>query len=190
VAKWFDSISDMASHALLQLQGRVIRLIEILSDSSVRSRLVWAYASICRADQRGYRRDDFRSLRTEARTVAMKKLVTEPDKDHQTEAAYYFNNALFRMVIVAEIGLKQLYKSREGLDPPDDWLWITSWYERTYQGPIKNLRVARREINEWKHRERGEPNGDARRCETLQDGIKVLREVLDLLEALPKVVSK
>src|ERR1700728_1377624 len=116
VAKWFDSISDMASHALLQLQGRVIRLIETLSDSSVRSRLVWAYASICRADQRGYRRDDFRSLRTEARTVAMKKLVTEPDKDHQTEAAYYFNNALFRMVIVAEIGLKQLYRGREGLD--------------------------------------------------------------------------
>jgi hypothetical protein len=179
----------MNNPTLSQLQRKLTAVIETLPDSSIRSRLVWAYASLCRAEERRYRHDDFRKLRTGARTLAMKQLVAEPCKEHQTDAAYYFNNALFRMVVVAEIGLKQLFKRRESLDPPDDWNWIASWYERTYKARLTYLRVARKEINEWKHRERAEPSREDRRCETLRDGIRVFLELLHLVETLAEATS-
>ncbi len=92
---------------------------------------------------------------------------------------------MFRLVALAEIGLKVLYtKETKKKAPEDNHSYNTvllPWYEGQY-GTLVNIVNARKQVNRSKHRKR---NPASRKYfETLKEGIDGFNELLSLLERI------
>lgn len=100
-------------------------------------------------------------------------------------AGYYFNNALFRSVALAEIGLKVLYTKETKKKPPtgrDIYYRLKDWYTAKYSMNLTTITRARQQVNDYKHDTRGSTN--IKHLETMDDAIVALNELLALLEKI------
>ena len=177
-------------------RARLLELVPKLEGSTLQSRLVMAYVSLRCAQALGYKRDDFRRQRAVDRTEVLKNLMSDHDwpigktapeaesDNMDLEAAYYFNNALLRIVFLTEIGLKLLFVNHMKVDPPDrDYVWLSRWYEGTFRKSLAWLSRARTEVNRFKHG-RASGNKEERKFETMENGVNAFDELLLLMKAV------
>lgn len=101
------------------------------------------------------------------------------------DRGYYFNNALFRTVALAEIGLKFLYTKETNKKPPkqkDVYYVLKDWYTAKYSMPLAAITSARQQVNDFKHKARGSQK--AKHLETIRDAFTAIDELLTLLEQI------
>jgi len=170
-----------------QLNIRVSSLVSKLPDETDRSWLVTIYLSLKKAAALNYKDDSFSKLtkcNQDTILLKMKSLDTRrlSTTDKDWIAGYFFNNAMFRIVALAEIGLKILFEKKTKMKAPGDYGWLSQWYERTFTMKLDNIQFARRRVNKFKHEPRGK--GKKKKFETMREGIDALKELLSLLEQI------
>jgi hypothetical protein len=120
------------------LKDETKQLLDALPDMAGRARLLATYLSLCEAHIFGYKTDSFMRCKKNVRDSVFRKLTTNSaisrDFDQPGErewlAGYYFNNALLRIVFLAEISLKSVFKKRMSMYPPKrDYKWLVNWHE-------------------------------------------------------------
>lgn len=176
-----------------QLKEEVISLVSRLPDHTDRAWLVGIYVSLRTAYHLDYKRDQFSKAQKEKRESALGRviedsLLTPSDPFPAQElwrAGYFFNNALLRMVALAEIGLKVLYKKCKRETPPEENYWkLAKWYESNFNNELTYLNKARYQVNRYKHEPR-DPTKE-RELESMDEGILAFRELLSLMSGLAK----
>jgi len=97
-------------------------------------------------------------------------------------AGYYFNNALLRMVALAEITLKLLFEREMKMKSPNNYWCLVGWYKRKFAGKLKYIASARARVNKFKHdpRDRTKPKA----LESYADGLKAFKELLKLMSLI------
>lgn len=178
-----------AKQKVEDLENDLCGLIPLLPDSVGRGRLVGIWFSLKAARELGYQRDDFRRRPTMDRNDLLPKIARSQTLDPSSQspetkewiAGYYFNNALLRMAMLAEIGLKVLFEKHSQIAPPDDYLWLDQWYEQNWCGSLSHLKRARQELNVFRHGPRTEKD---RKIESFEDGLKAFSELITVLRKI------
>jgi len=147
---------------LKTIKRRLKPLILSLPEMIDRSWLLSAYLSIRKAYSLNYHNDSFSKLSKADQddillyinSLSSLKTMT---RHREWIAGYYFNNAMFRIVALAETGLKVLYtRETKKKAPEDNYAYnnlLLPWYEGRY-GILHNLKNARKQVNKFKHRNR------------------------------------
>ena len=178
---------------MVEFEQRVAELMSRLPESAGPSRFLGAYLALRTAEELGYDRDHFRQRPKNEREHLLSQFASQRVFDStessnevkEWSAGFYFNDALLRMAALGETSLKDLYsRSHSGRKAPDDYAWLANWYHATYKFQIGFLTRARHEINIFKH----EPveGRKPRKLETMTDGMKAFRDLLQLLEQIAK----
>lgn len=89
------------------------------------------------------------------------------------------------MVALAEIGLKILFEKQMKMAAPDNYHWLSGWYEKTFPGKLTNINNARTRVNHFKHKPRKERQRN--KFEKMGEAIKALGELLTLLENIERL---
>src|SRR5574341_1053409 len=169
-----------------KLKQKVNSLVSQLHDQTDRSWLVATYMSLRTAHELGYQRDEFANVPKSERESVLQRVISDsllnpaesPPIRELWLAGYFFNNAVLRMVALAEIGLKNLYKKDTGTAPLDDYKKLAKWYKLTYGNELKYLKRARLQVNEFKHELRDMQK--KRKFETMEEGVSAFKELLVL----------
>jgi hypothetical protein len=176
------------NNQLTIIQKRIKSLIQALPEEIDRSWLASSYLSLKKAQTLQYKDDAFSKLPKATQdqfllTATSLSIQKKVRNSKQWIAGYYFNNALFRTVALAEIGLKVLYTKETKNKPPkgrDVYYQLKDWYTAKYNMNLTTITKARKQVNEFKHDTRGSTT--IKRFETMNDAIVALNEVLTLLE--------
>jgi len=172
---------------LIQLIKRVSSLVSKLPDETDRSWLVTTYLSLKKASAYNYKKDAFSKLAKSNQDAILLKINSlDPRKLSVTEkdwiAGYFFNNAMFRIVALAEIGLIILFEKKEKKQAPRDYRLLSQWYEKTFTMKLKKVQLARKRVNKFKHEPRSAVKN--KKYETMREGIDAFKELLSLLEQI------
>jgi len=177
-----------------QLKKRVDSLIPILPQETDVSWLVSIYFSLNKAYELNYQYDAISKLIKSDQADILLKISSlnftsnaKLSKEERTWlAGYYFNNAMFRMVALTEIGLKILFEQKMKVKPPKDYGWLSKWYLMVFGKNLINVQNARSRVNKQKHELRGTKN--SKQFESMKDGIYAFNELLSLLEDIQKQI--
>ena len=166
---------------------RVSSLAKALPDKSDTEWLIAVYLSLGTAESLGYTRDSFARLDRNARDAVNADMLSSdsfkiPESSEAKRkwlAGHYFNNALFRMVALAEITLKTLFEREMNMKPPDNYWWLVDWYKKNFAKKLDFIGRARERVNKFKHvpRDRTRPMA----LDTYADGLKAFEELLVLM---------
>jgi hypothetical protein len=170
---------------LNQIEKRLIPLIQNLPDVIDRSWLLSTFLSLKKAHALNYKEDLFSRLSKDKRDsilLGVKPLGSSRTRNKEWESGYYFNNAMFRMVALTEIALKELFERKMEIEPPPSCPWLTKWYETTYERRLNNINAARKRVNKFKHERRSKI--PTKKFETMQEGVDAFEELLLLLEQI------
>ncbi len=158
-----------------------------LPQETDRAWLVSTYLSLEKAHALNYQHDAISKLPKSDQDNLLLKINTLDShrlsrNNKKWIAGYFFNNAMFRMVALTEIGLKILFEKTMKMKAPDDYWWLCNWYESTFNMKLSNIQNARRRVNKFKH----EPRFGKRKkkFETISEGIDAFKELLSLLEQI------
>ncbi len=166
----------------------VASLLRKLPEHSDPEWLLAVYLSLGTAERLGYKHDEFaRKERSERDLVNIQMLSAPyfslPASTNKWLAGHFFNNALFRMVALAEITLNDLFQRKMNLDPPrNGYGWLVDWYGITCAGTLEYMNKARARVNKFKHHER--QRAKAKPLETYDDGLRAFEELLTLMRQL------
>lgn len=170
-----------------QIKKRVTSLVIKLPQETDRAWLVSTYLSLRKAHGLNYQYDAISKLAKSDQDNLLLKINSLDSRrlsrdDKNWIAGYFFNNAMFRMVALTEIGLKVLFEKRMKMKAPDDYWWLSNWYKSSFNMTLNNIQNARRRVNKFKH----EPRLGTRRkkFETINEGIDAFKELLSLLEQI------
>jgi hypothetical protein len=168
---------------------KVENLLRSLYEESDAEWLLAVYLSLETAEKLGYTHDAFaRKSRTDRDKTNLEMLsdhffsipASTEDKNDWL-AGHCFNNALFRMVALAEITLNDLFKQEMGMEPPFmRYDWLVKWYETKHLGKLKFIGKARARVNKFKHEKRDRSKPKA--LETYSDGLIAFEELLVLMD--------
>jgi hypothetical protein len=172
------------------MQKKIELLIPALPEEIDRSWLVSSCLSLKKAQTMQYKDDAFSKLpkATQDQFLLNTNSLSIHKKVHSSKqwiAGYYFNNALFRIVALAEIGLKVLYTKETKKEPPtgrDVYYRLKNWYSAKFNMNLTTITKARQQVNDYKHHTRGSTN--IKHLETMHDAIVSLYELLALLEKI------
>ena len=172
-----------------QIKKRITCLVTKLPKETDRSWLVSIYLSLKKAHGLNYQYDAITRLTKSDQDKILLKVnslesrrSSKDEDDKNWVAGYFFNNAMFRMVALTEIGLKVLFEKRMKMQAPNDYWWLSNWYESAFKMKLNNIQNARRRVNKLKHKPRiGTRN---KRFETMSQGIEAFKELLALLEQI------
>jgi len=109
---------------LKQFKKRLTPLVQMLPEVIDRSWLVSTYLSLKKANGLNYKEDTFSRLpkgQQDAIALGIKSLGSSKTGNREWESGYYFNNAMFRMVALAEIALKVLFEKKAKMKPPPSY---------------------------------------------------------------------
>lgn len=173
-----------------QFEEKVRSLAVQLQDDTDKAWLVGTYVSLRTAQELGYQRDDFAKAPAKDRKYTLQCVISENLLDvpnpsslkKSWKAGYFFNNALLRMVALAEIGLKLLFEKRTGKKPPPNYHCLVEWYELNFDDKLDYVGKARQQVNRYKHKPR-DPT-ERRKLETLEEGVLAFDEILSLMSRL------
>ena len=160
-------------------------MIYSLPDVIDRSWLVSTYLSLKKAQALGYDEDLFSKLPKGKRDTILhkvKSLGSSRTRNKEWEDGYYFNNAMFRVVALTEIALKELFEQKTKMKPPPTYPWLCEWYEAIYKRKLSNINNARKRVNKFKHERRSRII--AKKFKTMQEGIDAFEELLLQLEQI------
>jgi hypothetical protein len=184
------------------LKNRVMHLAVTLSDQIDKSWLIGAYVSLRTADKLGYRDDQTRTLPEEKKREIYRAVSSDAElppsfsiqENKEWWSGYFCNGAIFRMVALADVGLKLLYAhENKGEKPKDDRIFtLIKWYESIYHAEsLTNLDNARLRVNGQKHRPRGKNRyGGFTKMEEAVEGFQELLSVLSKLEKREGIKNK
>lgn len=179
-----------------EYRDRVSSLAKNLPDESDSEWLVAVYLSLATAEELGYEKDLHALRKREERDARNSGMLcqdslrpiqfSEPaDAQKEWTAGYYFNNALFRMVALAEITLQTLFKREMGLEPPFmRYGWLADWYKIRFAGTLDKIANARTRVNRFKHEDRLGSRPKAKALEKYDDALEALNELLALLTTI------
>jgi hypothetical protein len=171
-----------------QYKKRLRNLIPQLPRESDISWLVSAFKSLEKACALNYKKDAFSDLRENdqiKRLLDINAIDFDSLNDATWLSGYFFNNAMFRMVALAEIGLKILFEKHMKLEAPDNYHWLSGWYGKTFSGKLTNINNARTRVNHMKHEIRKERKKS--KFEKIGEAIKAFDEVLTLFEKISRL---
>jgi hypothetical protein len=113
----------------------------------------------------------------------IKSLDSRKKGNKDWEGGYYFNNAMFRMVALAEIALQVLFERKMKMKPPPkSYHWLVGWFEASYKARLNNIGKARTRVNKFKHEPR--QRRTRKKFETMKEAVDALKELLSLLEQI------
>ncbi len=150
------------------------------------------FVSLHFAETLGYKEDTFIKLKNrQEKHETLLAIVKDnlllptsrsPKQQKYWSAGHFYNNALFRIVALAETRLPVLYKLRVGVRPQEDYFWLSRWYEKTFGESLELVYRAREQVNRLKH----DPHYKRRnpKADLLEEGIDAFREVITLLERM------
>jgi hypothetical protein len=155
-----------------------------------RSWLLSTYLSLRRADQLNYKDDTVSKLPKTGQNNILLKITSLNSRNtlkHAKKwlAGYYFNNAMFRTVALAETGLKVLYEKRTTKKAPrgnDAYPRLLGWYKENFNMNLDNIAKARQQVNMFKHDVRSPSR--RKEFETMKEGIEALKELISLLKRI------
>jgi len=162
-------------------------LIFVLPEEIDRSWLLSSYLSLRKAFLLNYERDAVaRLLKVDQDNLLLKITSLTPRKTlklvEEWVAGYYFNNAMFRMVALAETGLKVLYQKKTSRKAPKGnraYYILLGWYKKNYGLNLDIITEARIQINVFKHDVRSPER--SKKFETMREGVEAFKELLLLL---------
>ena len=135
----------------------------------------------------GYSDDEFRGLSRDEKMVVLKSALKRGlsskirnSSEKHLRAGHYFNNGLFHIVALAEISLNDLFKTRQHINPPKDYWWLSDWYMKEFGNSLSHIQNARTQVNWMKHH----PRSKTRQAYSMKDGLLAFGELLSLLEVL------
>jgi hypothetical protein len=172
-----------------RLQNKLNQIVSTLPKEIDRSWLVSAYLSLKKAERMKYKYDVISRLEKKQQDNILKQ-CTSFSAEGKSEniknwiAGYYFNNAMLRMVALAEIGLKVLFEKKEKIEPPDDYWWLSTWYTKHTGNRLSTIQQARKRVNKLKHEKKQEKS--KQKFETLRQGVSALKELLVLMGQLTR----
>lgn len=171
------------------LRASVVKLLEDdVYDEADKAWVVAVFVSLRTATTLDYQQDSFIRLSKKEKHDALLAIMSEdrllPPQSSPSEqywrAGHFYNNALFRIVALAETRLPVLYERHARGKPPEENYWeLSKWYEETFAESLEHVNRARAQVNRLKHvphYERLDP-----RAERLEEGIAAFREVIRLL---------
>lgn len=128
-------------------------------DETDRAWLVATYLSFQAAEKLGFRDYEFDTLSLPDQTPALLDLLGQSlleiegisTQIQQWKSGHFFNNAVPRLVALAEVRLKVLYGKRTKCDLPHNYLKLVQWYEAVYSDKLTFLGKAREQVNLMKH---------------------------------------
>lgn len=170
---------------LKEIEKRLPPLVSKLPDVIDRSWLVSTYLSLKKANSLNYKGDMFSRLpkgQQDMIALGIKSLGSSKAGNREWESGYYFNNAVFRMVALAEIALKVLFEQKMKMKPPPSYPWLSGWYETSYGNRLSGINSARSRVNKFKHEPRHRTV--KKKFESMQEGVDAFEELLLLLEQL------
>lgn len=173
-----------------QYKRRLIKVIPQLPQETDISWLVSVLTSLEKAYTMNYKKDAFSDLRENdqiKRLLSISSSEFDSSKDNTWLSGYFFNNAMFRMVALAEIGLKILFEKHIKLDAPDNYHWLSCWYRKAFHGNLTNINNARTRVNQFKHKPRD--LSQRSKFKKIGEGIKALGELLTLLENIGRLTT-
>ena len=182
---------------LIQFEKKLLTLLPTLPPEIDRPWVLATYLSLKMATELNYTDDAFSKLPNQDQIDFLSKNLSFSFQDIQKlskgnntwEAGYFFNNAIFRMVALAEIGLKVLFKRKTTIDAPDNYWWLSKWYENTFTQKLGNIQNARKRVNHFKHDTRSK-NKNNKVFEKMSEGIKAFQELLSLLEHIASLTNQ
>jgi hypothetical protein len=170
-----------------ELESEINSLIQKDTDDETdRAWLVATYLSFQAAEELGFRDYEFDTLSLSDQTPELLELQGRPfletqgisTQAKQWKAGYFFNNAVLRLVALAEVRLKVLYRKRTKCELPHNYWTLVKWYEEVYSDKLTFLGKAREQVNLMKH-QRHEPEVH-NMLKSLDDGLTAFRELLRL----------
>lgn len=153
-------------------------------DETDRAWLVATYLSFRAAEELGFLCYEFDKLSLPDQTSTLLKLLGQPLLETQAistlaqqwKAGHFFNNAVLRLVALAEVRLNVLYEKRTKCELPHNYWKLAQWYEAAYSDKLTFLGKARTHVNLMKHK-RHNPEAD-NKLKTLDDGLTAFKELL------------
>jgi len=175
---------------LTKIKKSVESLIMILPEEIDRSWLLSVYLSLLRAFALNYRNDAVSRLSKADQDKLLPKITSLTSRNTTKDAkkwfaGYYFNNAMFRTVALAETGLKVLYeKTTSKKVPAGNKVYhdLRTWYENRFGLKLDNISKARQQVNVFKHDVRSPTT--CKKFETMVEGIEAFKELLTLLKQI------
>lgn len=167
-----------------------------------RAWLVAVYLCLKTAEDLGYVRDDFVQFDLRRQEVALLDLISrgitlpslQSDDTTIWLRGHFYNNALLRMVFLAETRLDMLWQRynspRNFKSVGERWAVQLDWYTSRFDDTLEFLQSTRNQINIFKHDDTTQPgakrlgNKGLRKIETMEDASRALQELLGLLSKL------
>jgi hypothetical protein len=174
-----------------EIKKRISNLLQNLPSGIDRSWLVSSYLSLKQSFEMKYQKDFFLEIERNKQNIVLEEINSLDFEGTSNEnkffvAGFYFNNSVFRIVALAEIGLKVLFEKKMKLPAiKRDYKWLKEWYEKTFNKKMDNIQSARKRVNVFKHEPRSV--NLQKKFETIEDGIAALEELLLLLEKIIEI---
>jgi hypothetical protein len=169
------------------LEKRVISIVVALPEEIDRSWLIAVFLSLRKAYELNYQRDDISLLNKADQNNLLLRITAfnfnsfkhSTSEEKIWAAGYFFNNAMFRMVALTEIGLK-LLKKLQNKKNKGKHTQLSKWYEETFQQKLTNIENARKRVISLKHHLRNSKGKKS--FEGMSEGVVAFNELLTLME--------
>ena len=189
--------------SISRFEQTVCDLIRQDADDRIdRAWLVAVYLCLKTSEDLGYVRDDFVQFDLKRQEVGLldvifRGITLPPLQSDDTTIwlrGHFYNNALLRMVFLAETRLDMLWQQynspKRFKSVGERWAVQLDWYTSRFGDTLEFLQRAREQINIFKHDDTTQPgaktpgNKGLRKIETMEDATRALQELLGLLSKL------
>ncbi|HEU4933750.1 MAG TPA: hypothetical protein VFT48_16815 [Pyrinomonadaceae bacterium] len=169
-------------------KSQTLSLVKSLPETSDAEWLVAVYLSLGTAEKLGYKKDIHARKPRRDRDAINADLLSTNSFDRQEPSAektawlagHFFNNALFRIVALAEITLNELFEREFQMEPPRQiYDWLAKWYTQKHGKKLDWIKKSRERVNRFKHRKRARQ--ETKPLEEYEHGLKAFEELLTLM---------